>query len=260
VRRRVPTQKLRGSDAVTLEIMTGDLVAKPLGQVSLANVADLFALAELEGLPPVMRRRLAPYRQRIGIEIGDLPAGPPIEGFIEELLGVEPGRIPMSLREALIAESERPKWGELEQALFARAREHWESAPPMEFELEESRPVMKKVAAEAPRDDGPARPGQARAARIPKERAAPTPRAPKEPEVDPERAAWVRQVCMERLVASREKGLAEQVLVAGIRHRAREVYGDLTPREVVLVLKSLEATGRVKHTAQRWMIMGRLSW
>lgn len=242
--------------------MTGDLVAKPLGQVALANVADLFSLAELEDLSPVMRRRLAPYRERTSVEIGDLPNGPPFEAFIEEMMGIEGWRIPRSMRAALLAEAERPKRGEIERGLIAALEAHWTAAVPLQFELADSKPVVKRADAAPPRDDAPKRSGQAgvseRAERAPK--AAAAPRAPKEPEVDPERATWIRQVCMERLSACKEKGLAEPVLLAGVRHRATAVYPDLTPREVILVLRSLEDTGRVRHTANRWMLAARLSW
>ena len=64
-------------------------------------------------------------------------------------------------------------------------------------------------------------------------------------------------MCIERLVGHGEGGLAETVLVAGVCHRARESYPDLSSSEVLATLRDLKAVGRVRHSVGRWRLVSR---
>ena len=60
------------------------------------------------------------------------------------------------------------------------------------------------------------------------------------------------ELCLERLGQAHESGLKEAVLIAGVRHRARETYPNVNPHEVTGVLKTLKEQGRVRYSAGRW--------
>jgi hypothetical protein len=267
---RIAAQQLRGCDPITLEIQTGDLVDKPLGQIALANVADLFALSELDDLPATMRRRMEGYRQRLTIEISDLPNGEAFSGFVTEMMELSPERLPGSLRTVMLAEGERGSRTTQETSLVGTLEGHWADAEPMDFQIKQDEtPEVIVGPAQGTRETfgrpgGKGGRGEPPAARTRKPRAktekVAKAKVPKPPEVAPERADWVRRVLLERLSGSSDKGLLEVVLVAGARHRAREEHSNLTPREVLLVLKALEKQGIVRHSARRWSMVGRLSW
>jgi hypothetical protein len=207
----------------------------------------------------------------LSTEISDMPNGADFAGFVDELIQLDGGRIPSSLRTVLRGEREKVGRGPREQALVDNLESHWAEAEPVEFELKVddkpdvihgaaggSRETFGRPGGKGGRGEPPAR--KARATGTKAKANAAAPKKVKPPEVDPERAEWIKQVAVERLGTKGDKGLLQVVLVAGVRHRAKEIYGDMTPREVLLVLKDLEKAGVVRHSAARWMIKGRLSW
>lgn len=257
LRRRVPTQTLRGVDPITLEVLVGGLIDKPLGQVAPVNVADLCALAELgEEPPPNVRRRLAHYRQRISAEIADLPNGPELAAVVEEWKQVPAERIPVSLRQAWSGELEKPgrTWREL--AILQDLVKAWEGTEPERFLIaaipSTSKTPKRTVAAAAEPKEAPPR-QVLRAERPAKERAATPARREDTPE-DKIRTNWIREVCLERLANATDNGLLETVLIAGVRHRAREMYPQLLPPQITAVLREMERAGVVRSTAGRWLI------
>lgn len=269
MRRQVPSQKLRGVDQVTLEVQIGDLIAKPLGQVNIENIADLMALAELDTAPPTISRRLAGYAERIARAVTDLPNGQQFADFAEDLSGVAAARVPMSLRAALVEERGRPSRTAAEVELLDGLLASWEGEEAIPFLLSETAQVEVKVAPEARRrEEARMRaPAGARTAgsvtRTPaatgstRKTGAKAKRTPKpKPVVDPARAAWIRQIVLERL-SGRSEGLQEAVLFAAIRHRAREKFPNLGVQEITKVLKEMSEQGTVRHSARRWSVAGR---
>lgn len=75
---------------------------------------------------------------------------------------------------------------------------------------------------------------------------------------DPERAKWLHDAILRRLANTGEKGLSQIVLIAGLRHEAKDVYPDLVPYEITKALKLVSDKGTIRHSAGRWMMMGRL--
>lgn len=255
MRRRVPTQQLRGSDRVMLEVQIRDLVGKPLGQVAFGNIADLFALDEGDELPTSIRTMLDGYRQRIGVEIADLPNGHVFTDFAAECMEVEPARIPDSLRLVLVEEVDKPKRGGAEKSVIEALEDRWSSVDPEAFTVAApvTVPVQGPVGGKETIDtQAPKKTTRARSA---------TPRAKKEE--DPAvrvRIDWVKQVAMERLGQGQEKGLGQPILMAGVRHRARVSHPSLGPHEILAGLKELEKEGLLRQSAGRWMAIGRYGW
>lgn len=262
LRRRVPTQTLRGVDPITLEVLVGGLIDKPLGQVSPVNVADLCALAELgEQPPPNVRRRLAFYRQRIAAEIADLPNGPELAAVVEEWKQVPAARMPLSLRQAWAAELERPSRTFREVALLQELVNPWEGVQPEPFAISTPKPAGSsggpKIISRPAAEPSSAAPRQVlRAERAPKEKAATPSRKDESPE-DKLRTTWIREICLERLANATDNGLLETVLIAGVRHRGRENYPTLQPTQITTVLRDMERVGMVRSTAGRWLIAAR---
>lgn len=250
MRRGVPLQNLRGSDITTLEIQIQDLVNKPLGQVATANIADLCALSELADLPGRISRKLEGYPRKVGREVSDLPSSL-LDGFLADLEGLAPARVPSTLREVFVAEAERTSRNNNERERIGKLQEGWlENAPePFRIAAPPPRPVVQRASAAPPRESSARRAsgGADRTAR-----AAPTPR----PKVvmDERKVAWIRDTVLDRLADAFEGGLAESVLIAGVRHRARDMWPDMQGHEVKSVLNDLASMGRARQSAGRWRL------
>lgn len=244
MRRRVPVQNIRGSDPTLLEVQLQDLLRRPMSQLAPVNVLDLIALAETEGRPRSLERSLQLFVERVSASIADLPAGQAWEEFLAEIEHVEGSRVPHRFRQILERETQRDDRDEEE--VFALLTK-WGEQDPVPFELgQEKARVTRAVAADPPED----RPERKRAG-TPRAKAAP--RQPKTiTEEDRDRNDWIAETVLERVAGAGEKGLGEQVLIAGVRHRARELYPMLTPIEITTVLKALKETGRVRYSAGRW--------
>lgn len=252
-RRRVPLQKLRGSDPTLLEVQIQDLLLRPSGQLEPANLCDLFALAELEEPPRSVRTQLAAFVKRCSAEIAEIPDGPALVQFADDFSAVDAARVPQSLRDLIgrLSIREGRDGIPLEGLL-----EVWSSEAPEPFQLGAGQVrVQRATAANTPRSSSSSsRSGG------PRERSSSSPRASSSadtsararPVVDIDRRNWIAEMALERLSQSLESGLGEAVLIAGIKHRARTVYPNLAPQEITTVLNELAKVGRVRKSAGRW--------
>lgn len=246
VTRRVHFDNLRSVDPETLDILIQDALRRPLVQLTTSTVADLCALSEVESLPKALRRALVAFAGRMGPEIADLPDGEPIVSLLGELEALPPARVPKVLRAHVAREIEarHELEGRIRALLDAWAKEEPEVVIPGS-----GKPVIHRVKVlEEPVHGAPA----PKAPKAPGEKKAKAPRATPVKLVDRDRNAWIRDMVLERLEDYHEQGLREDVLVAGVRHRGRTQYPDLTGVEVVGVLRDLQTAGRVKHSAGRW--------
>ncbi len=250
MQRRVRLDNLRGMDPITLEVTVTDALRRPLGQLEPATLVDLLALGDA-GLPPSLAAAAARFRDRIAREIADIPDGTPWASFLEELREVPAARVPTWLRDVLAAQAERedrpPSWGHKAAAIVAE----WAAVPPEPFALG-TRGVRVARATAAP----PPETTDGRAPRLPKAaRAAASPAAPKPRRpvrvVDEERAQRVTQLLQERLARYAEGGLAETVLMIGVRKQAQEDDPAVSVADVTAALKELEARGVVRRSAGR---------
>lgn len=215
-----------------------------MGQLAPVNFLDLIALAEAEGRPRSLERSLSTFVERIASSVLDLPVGPPWDEFLRELEDIPGHRVPHRFRRMLEAEAERSdRQPDQVRALLSR----WAEEEPQPFQLGQARAKVTR-AMEAP----PVAPETERA-RATRPRSAVQPRPARVVTVDDrERMDWVAETVLERVRGAGDKGLGEQVLVAGVRHRAREVYPTLTPGEITTVLRELKDSGRVRFSAGRW--------
>ena len=242
------TQKLRGLDPTTLEVQLPTTVARPLGLVSLVNVADLIALRERQDVPAAIARQVRGYRDRVARELSDLPNGTSFLGFLEKLSGISPEMMPASFREMVISEGTRDGRGSAERSAVAELAETWEDVEPLEFEIA-APPVRSQVKRFAPGKTPRASPSSS--SRAPAARRSAT------PSIDEDQIDFVSGVVLERLASRTDSGLAEGVLVAGVRHRARGAYPNLAPHVVTGVLKDLLKRGKISYSAGRWKYAGR---
>lgn len=247
--RRVPEVAIRGADAVTLEVQCQDLLRRPTAQVSPVNAVDLVALREQPAAPPSLRLALEEFAGRFRREIADVPNGRSWAEWLEEMASVPGARVPETVRGWLLEEALRP---ERAPELVQRLLDAWAAQPPIPFGIGTGRARVVRagvVPAEATR---PATPTE-RKARAPKPRVKPPVRS----DVDPARGDAIRSTALERLDDVGEAGLAEPILVAGIRFRLRDRFPALPPHEVFVVLKELVAAGRVRASAGRYRRAGR---
>ena len=254
MRRRIPLQKLRGSDPTLLEVQTQDLLTRPSGQLEPANLADLFALAEHENPPKSMRRALDAFVKRCCVEIGEI-ADSQLDDFVKDFVAVEAARLPQSFRDLVVDLSQRDS---RDPRKLTPLIEHFESGEPTPFELGQNTvKVQRASAANAPRS-GTSRTRRSRSGggsggtRSSSSKPSPRKIDTSRPAMDIDKRNWLIEILMERLGEARESGLAEAVLVAGIRHRARSEYPRLMPFEITSVLSDLEKAGRVRKSAGRW--------
>ncbi len=249
-RRHIHIDNLRGADPKTLEILIQDAIRKPIVQLSPQTLTDLVALSEVDELPRSLRRDLGVFAGRVGQEIADLPDGGVLKDFLHGLDEVDAKAIPGTIREYVAREVEReardPQDREVAQGLL----EKWGAEDPEPVAIGTEEPKITRAA--PPEDDEAASSSSGRAK---KKRA---PRASSAMTVeDADRVRWISSACLEKLTQYREKGLAEPVLIAGIRKDAEERYSDLMPYEITKVLRTLQDAGQVRRSAGRWSRVGR---
>ena len=246
MRRNVPFMSLRGSAPTLLEVNAQELLRKPIGQIALLNLLDLLALSELSQCPASLRSDLAGFAGRIGREVSDIPNGESFEEFVEELSDVDAHRVPRAFREILSVELNRP------ERIAGSGRElleSWRADEPEAFEIGGAPAPVTRLE-EAPDEDEV----EARATRA---RKAPKKRIVIRSDAEIERAKWIEEICISRLSEASDSGLGEHVLVAGVRHRAKERYPAIQPVDILAVLRDLKATGRVRYSAGRWSFAAR---
>jgi len=240
--RRAEFQQLRGSDPTRLEIQVQDLLRRPVGQLAPANLMDLLALAEHPEPPAAIQGDLAKFVVRVKKEVSDLPSGGSWDTFVKEISVLAPEDVPAGFRSMI---DEQKMRDDRDSGQIDGLLEKWSGTEPVPFSVGEKAPeIVKAKATRAPRKTtrkASAGAGRARPSAI----------------TDEDRIRLVTDLCMERLANASDSGLKELVLVAGVRHRAKEQYPNVTPNEVTSILKTLKATGRVRYSAGRWSSVAR---
>ncbi len=249
---RISVGGLRKANPTHLAVLVQDVLRLPVLQLDPRTFLDVMALSEIASqVSTQLAKELAAFRDQKLREIGDLPDGPPLADFLRDLHSVDAGLHPACVREGIIAICEECRHEDVEPAFDALQR-HWDSEDPLEIELPKAPPPAAKkpaAAASAP----------AAAAKQPRhEILKPADRTPRRAvpraNEDSRREEWIREDVLSRLVNYGTRGLKEQIVVAGTRHRSS--WTDLTELEVLTVLRKLKREGRVRFSAGRWMIVG----
>ena len=246
---RAHVEGLRRSDAMTIQVLAGDLLRVPLCEIDPRSLCDLLALSEREDLPVQLTRDLQKYREQMLREFNDLPDGDPLTLFLSELNAMEAGRVPATLRLGVLARNDGhllPRTKEIYEELMR----HFESDDPTEVDMTGS-PTVRVEQVEAKK--APVSRGSGTRSSSSRRDA---PRRPAKPKIAPERADWIRNDVLARLADYPDQGLKQAMLVAGARHRAP--WNDLKEQEVVIVLKGLEAGNRIRSTGGRWIRVARI--
>jgi hypothetical protein len=254
--RRLPVQPLRGSDPTLLEIQLSDMVRRPIGQIAPVNIMDLVELAGTDGRPAALDKALQGFVEGLGRQIADIPKGRSWDDYLTELEALQGRQVPLRFREMLAAETTRDNRAAPRVLALI---ERWASETPEPFALGLTKARVTR-SAEAPvlkMGDGTGAPRDRseRSSRSSRgggggPKAAPRPKIIK----DIDRLAFVRDQLVERLARATEHGLAENVLVAGVRHAARASYPDLTPVEVTGILRQMKNGNIVRFSAGRWSL------
>ncbi|MCP4809808.1 MAG: hypothetical protein GY913_25320 [Proteobacteria bacterium] len=248
---------LRTSDSVTLQVLTPDLLRKPIHKLQAQCLCDLMALSELEDLPVQLSRDLVEFQHEMVREFNDLPTGQVLGEFLQELTDVDADNVPACLRAAITARSDdamsSPKsaghYGTLVAGFEGKAPETLHPASQMstvKVQKHETPNSHKHPDERTPRKKAAAKDADDK----PKKKKLPSPRLPAKAMRDPERGVWIREYVVERLSNYGTNGLKQNVLVAGCQRLSP--YSDLSPSEVIAVLKTLKNEGKVKLSVGRW--------
>lgn len=239
--RRVTVKGLRGADVATLRVLTQDVLALPLNQLDAVTLCDLVALSELEeGLPKDLDAELKTFRDRRFREVADLPDGPALGDFAQQLTAVKAADVPSTIREmlsTLIPDCAEPE----AVAALESLMKHLETEEPAIITLAEGATEKQSKAEKAVEDRAPAK-------SPPKKKKSTRKTAPAK---DPARAEWIEEYVMLRLV-NYETGLKEAIVVGGARFKAP--WKDITEREVRSVLRRLAREEKLRTSAGRWLI------
>lgn len=250
MRRRVPLQKLRGSDPTLLEIQIQDLLSRPGSQLEPLNLLDLYALAEHPEPPKRIKHALETFVDRVAQEISGIPDGSALREFAAEYDDLEGGRVPTTFRELLTRLGEREG---RESGLLLDLVARWEGVEPEPFQLGVAAPkIQRATIANAPATSAPRTRTQRNSDRASTAQPKVASSSRAKPMIDIDKHNWIVEVVLQRLAESSETGLGEAVLVAGIKHRAKDVYPMLAPQDITQALQDLLKVGRVRKSAGRW--------
>jgi len=252
---RIAVGGLRKANPTHLTVLVEDVLRTPLMQLDPRTFADLLALSEIPNqIPTQLARQLSAFRDRMMREVGDLPDGPPLAEFLRDLSGVAPHAQPECLRTGIRGICADCKHEDVVPAFEALER-HWGTEEPIEIELPKAPPPAPKRAA-APVKPRRASSSSARAEPrieiLEPSDAKPRRRPPTRGTPDSRREDWMREDVLSRLNNYGTRGLKQQIIVAGTRHRAP--WDDLSEGEVLAVLRKMKREGRVRFSAGRWMI------
>lgn len=240
-RKQIHIDDLREKDPKTLEVVLQDALRKPIQQISPQTLADMVALSELDELPKNLGKDLGLFTSRVGQEVADLPDGDSFQEFLGKFDEVDAKDVPGTFRDYIEREAERDGRDEEDRDKAKSLISEWKGTDPEDIELSSGEPDIEKG-----KTGGKSR-GKGTKTKV---------RRVKKSE-DPARVKWISAAVLEKLTGYREKGLNEQVLMAGVRHEAKDVYPDLMPWEIKKVLRSLQDAGQVKRSAGRWSRVGR---
>ena len=273
MQRQLSLGNLRGKDPVTLEVTVTEALRRPMSQLDPETLVDLMALAEAEDAPSRLKKDLAAFDERMAREITDLPDGHVWIEFMDALSNLEPERIGQRLRTLLseVARQEHRVGHTLEA--IAPLEEQWAEVPAEDFEIagkarkvekhevmNSSEPLMSKRSIRIANDGKKKKrkrrsgggAGRSSGSSAPNRRA-----APKQTPMDIDKLEFLVQTCLARLSKYKENGLAEPVLLVGVRKQAEGEYPGTSGRDVQAALKHLEQTGKVKRSAGRWQVKQR---
>lgn len=244
---RVQLDNLRGMDPVMLEVTITDALRKPVGQLEPVTLADLLALAESDDAPDGLKGELTRFQERIGREIADIPDGTSWAEFVGEMRALDATRVPAWLRATIASEASREGRAAATVTIANEAAQAWAEVEPEPFRLgSRAAPVTRtKTAAKGTSASTPKRARSTTTRRS-------TARAPAP--IDEARQQFLIQKCLERLAQYEERGLAEQILLVGIRKQAEDTYPDVRGTEVIGALKTMEDRGMVRKSAKRWIL------
>jgi len=183
VRRRLHLDDLRTSDASTIQVLYGDALGRPLGQLAPATLLDLLAISELDDLPKPMKRDLAAFAERISRAVADLPDGPTWDEFIAEYGAESPTRVPTTFRLLIDRESTREARSPTSRQGAVDLLSTWAGIEPQE--------VVLRAKATTPTVRADTAPPTGKRTRKPRKAAR---RAAPKPEVDPDRQEWIKKV------------------------------------------------------------------
>lgn len=251
---RIAVGGLRKAKPDTLIVLIQDVLRSPLLQLDPRTFADLMALSEVASqIPTQTAKELAAFRDQKLRELGDLPDGPALAEFLRDLITVPASAQPDCLREGVSGVCSDARHEDVVPA-FEALEKHWATETPIEIELPKSAPKPKAKPAPKPRRARPAPESDDDSPSIQKVApvSAPRRRRTNQVNIDARREDWMREDVLSRLVNYGNRGLKEQIIVAGTRHRAP--WDDLTEKEVLAVLRKLKREGRVRFSAGRWMI------
>jgi len=235
---------LRTADPMMVSVQIQDLLITPLARLEVGTLCDLLALSVCDDLSRPTLRDLGRFRDRVAREYADLPGGPVLDGFLDEIGSVAPARTPACLREILLSpDAERlPATSQERLAALGAA-----------FEGVEPDGVKLGTAART-RVQKPHVPQNRRAPSKRTARRTAAPRAPASSR-DPQRDQWIKEDVLHRLSNYGSRGLKQAVLVAGSLHRSP--FADLGRDEIMGVLRRLKDQGVLLHSAGRWSRKGR---
>ena len=251
---RVPAQDLRGADLTLLEVTLPELVRRPISQLHTINILDLVELADTEQVSKSLRKLLAGFVDNLQRQIADLPKGRSFDEWLEEeLKPIDADRVPTRFREILAHEGEERDHQGVRDLIAG-----WSDTEPQPFVMGSVKTRVQKAEAVKPRKpaaeptSAPREGGRRRASSKASGSSSTTARKISAPVEDIERQKYLEQLCLERLNAVSEKGLAEAILFAGVRHRAKGTYDDVTPVQIKAALNALKVGARVRYSAGRW--------
>ncbi|HCH61744.1 MAG TPA: hypothetical protein DFR83_02990 [Deltaproteobacteria bacterium] len=256
---RIAVGGLRKANPNHLTILVEDVLRSPLGQLDPRTLADLVALSEIPTqIPTQLAKQLVSFRERMMREASDLPDGPALADLLRDLAGVAPHAQPRTLRDSIREICADRKHEDVVPAFEALER-HWATEEPIEIELPKApAPEPKRAAAPVkPRraSGGSAKNGAGRPEPVHEllpSAAKPRRRVATSQVNDSRREDWMREDVLSRLENYGSRGLKQEIIVAGTRHRSP--YSDLGEGEVLAILRKMKREGRVRFSAGRWML------
>ena len=242
--RRLHLGNIRGMDAITLQVSIADAVRKPIRQLEPVSVLDLLALSEACDAHPALSKMLTGFAERVAKEVGEIPSGSVWRDLVSDFGSVDAGRVPDTFRHLFRSEVEGR--GEPVLESVPAVLERWTASEPTPFVISGNQAKIQRSTRTAkPAGGGEKRTAQRKARTVQKK------------EIDPVRQKFLRNLCLERLRGYTENGLSEKILVTGIAFAAKGTYANVSPAEVVAVMRELEKDGVARRTAGRW-ILGRV--
>ena len=241
--RRLKLQGLRGMDPITLQVTIADAIRRPMRQLEPTALMELMALAGASGVEPKIAKDMVAFAARIAKEVSDIPEGSSWVEFLSEIGEVAPAMTPDLFRNLLKKELEAR--GDTDVSAAEVVLGAWDGVEAAEFVVGTGEAnIQRSTRVAKPRGGGENTPTPRRTAK----------RISRTKEVDPIRQKFIRDICVERLQGYLENGLSEKILVTGVSFTARKTYKNISPAEVVAVLKTLEDEGLAKRSAGRWTL------